>query len=86
MLACIDLGSNSFHLLIAEQRRGRIKIVERLSEKIQLGENIGSSGNISQKAYQRGMACLHRFKLLMRQKIKINKNIPGIIRSFLVGL
>ena len=67
MLACIDLGSNSFHLLIAEQRRGRIKIVERLSEKIQLGENIGSSANISQKAYQRGMACLHRFKLLMRQ-------------------
>ena len=42
-------------------------IIERLSEKVQLGENIGGTGNISQQAYQRGMACLHRFKLLMRQ-------------------
>ena len=67
MHACIDLGSNSFHLLIGEWKKGRISIVERLSEKVQLGENVGSTGNISQQAYQRGMASLHRFKLLMRQ-------------------
>ena len=67
MHACIDLGSNSFHLLIGEWKKDRIAIVERLSEKVQLGENVGSTGNISQQAYQRGMACLHRFKLLMRQ-------------------
>ena len=67
MHACIDLGSNSFHILIGEWKKGRITVVERLSEKVQLGENVASSGNISQQAYQRGMACLHRFKLLMRQ-------------------
>jgi exopolyphosphatase/guanosine-5'-triphosphate,3'-diphosphate pyrophosphatase len=67
MLACIDLGSNSFHLLIVERRRGRIKIIERLSEKVQLGESVSSARNISQLAHQRGMHCLHRFKLLMRQ-------------------
>ena len=67
MHACIDLGSNSFHLLIGEWQEGRLTIIERLSEKVQLGENIGGTGNISQQAYQRGMACLHRFKLLMRQ-------------------
>ena len=67
MHACIDLGSNSFHILIGELTKGRVTIVERLSEKVQLGENVASTGNISQQAYQRGMACLHRFKLLMRQ-------------------
>ena len=67
MYACIDLGSNSFHILVGEWKKGRITVVERLSEKVQLGENVASSGNISQQAYQRGMACLHRFKLLMRQ-------------------
>ena len=67
MHACIDLGSNSFHILIGEWKKGRITIVERLSEKVQLGEKVASTGNISQQAYQRGMACLHRFKLLMRQ-------------------
>lgn len=67
MYACIDLGSNSFHLLIGEWDKGRIRIIERLSEKVQLGANINSTGKISPRSYQRGMACLHRFKLLMRQ-------------------
>ncbi len=67
MHACIDLGSNSFHLLIGEWDEGKIKIVERLSEKVQLGENVGRSGEISPAAFTRGVNCLKRFKLLMRQ-------------------
>lgn len=67
MHACIDLGSNSFHLLIGEWQEGKIKIVERLSEKVQLGENVGHSGSISGAAFTRGVNCLRRFKLLMRQ-------------------
>ncbi len=67
MHACIDLGSNSFHLLIGEWEDGKIKIVERLSEKVQLGENVGRSGEISAAAFTRGVNCLRRFKLLMRQ-------------------
>lgn len=65
MHACIDLGSNSFHLLIGEWDRGRIKIIERLSEKVQLGENVRASGVISPAAFDRGINCLKRFKSLM---------------------
>ena len=67
MLACIDLGSNSFHLLIGEWQYGRIKIVERLSEKVQLGENVNQTGSISLAAFERGLACLRRFAHLMAQ-------------------
>ena len=67
MHACIDLGSNSFHLLIGEWEDGRIRIIERLSEKVQLGENVSSTGRISPEAFERGISCLHRFKLLMKQ-------------------
>lgn len=67
MHACIDLGSNSFHLLIGEWDDGKIKIVERLSEKVQLGENAARTGEISPAAFTRGVNCLRRFKLLMRQ-------------------
>ncbi|MDD9894186.1 MAG: exopolyphosphatase, partial [Gammaproteobacteria bacterium] len=67
MHTCIDLGSNSFHLLIGEWEDGRIEIVERLSEKVQLGENVNSTGRISPDAFERGLSCLHRFKLLMKQ-------------------
>ena len=67
MLGCIDLGSNSFHLLLAEPSGGGFKIVERLSEKVQLGENLGVTGKITSQSFERGLDCLHRFKLLMRQ-------------------
>ncbi len=61
MHACIDLGSNSFHLLIGEWKQGKIEIVERLSEKVQLGENVRQTGRISPAAFERGLACLRRF-------------------------
>lgn len=67
MHACIDLGSNSFHLLIGEWDQGRIKIIERLSEKVQLGENVRATGEISPEAFTRGIDCLKRFKELMIQ-------------------
>lgn len=65
MYACLDLGSNSFHLLIGEWVDGRIQIIERCSEKVQLGENVGATGAISPQAFQRGLECLEHFKLLM---------------------
>jgi len=67
MYACIDLGSNSFHLLIGEWVDGRIQIVERCSEKVQLGESVRASGIISDAAFQRGISCLTQFKSLMNQ-------------------
>lgn len=67
MYACIDLGSNSFHLLIGEWDDGRIRIVERCSEKVQLGEAVVTTGLISDAAFQRGLACLENFRALMRR-------------------
>ena len=66
MHACIDLGSNSFHLLIGEWDNGKIQIIERLSDKVQLGENVRGTGVISPQAFARGLSCLHRFKALMQ--------------------
>jgi exopolyphosphatase/guanosine-5'-triphosphate,3'-diphosphate pyrophosphatase len=62
MYACVDLGSNSFHLLIARWSDGKAEIVERFSEKIQLGENVTATGLISPQAFQRGVECLIRFQ------------------------
>lgn len=67
MYACIDLGSNSFHLLIGEWLDGKIEIVERCSEKVQLGEAVHVTGSISAEAFQRGILCLQHFKSLMDQ-------------------
>ena len=51
MYACIDLGSNSFHLLIAEWQDGKSQIVERFSHIVQLGEGVAITGEISPAAF-----------------------------------
>lgn len=74
MYAVIDLGSNSFHLLIVELKRQQISVVGRCSEKVQLAEGLDSTGCIGSDAMERGLQCLHRFKTILQdhpiEKIK----------------
>ncbi|MFK7864900.1 MAG: hypothetical protein AB8B95_11825 [Pseudohongiellaceae bacterium] len=65
MHACIDLGSNSFHLLIGEWENNKIRILERCSDKVQLGEDVRATGVISEAAFSRGLESLKHFKTLM---------------------
>ncbi|MFT6093752.1 MAG: exopolyphosphatase/guanosine-5'-triphosphate,3'-diphosphate pyrophosphatase [Pseudohongiellaceae bacterium] len=67
MYACIDLGSNSFHLLVGEWDNGKIRILERCSDKVQLGEDVRATGVISPAAFERGLTSLKHFKFLMDQ-------------------
>lgn len=67
MYACIDLGSNSFHLLIGEWDKGKIRILERCSDKVQLGEDVRATSIISPAAFERGLISLKHFKSLMDQ-------------------
>jgi exopolyphosphatase/guanosine-5'-triphosphate,3'-diphosphate pyrophosphatase len=67
MYACIDLGSNSFHLLVGEWDNGKIRILERCSDKVQLGEDVRATGVISSAAFERGLTSLKHFKVLMDQ-------------------
>src|SRR5690606_4614800 len=61
MYACIDLGSNSFHLLIAEWQDEQSQIVERFSHIVQLGEGVALTGEISPAAFARGLQSLREF-------------------------
>ncbi len=60
-LAAIDLGSNSFHLVVAREEQGEIRVVEKLGEKVQLAAGIGPDKKLSEDAILRGLACLERF-------------------------
>ncbi|MFM1897697.1 MAG: exopolyphosphatase [Pseudomonadota bacterium] len=65
MYACIDLGSNSFHLLIAEKRKGKVLLIERCSDKVQIGEGVQVTGQISPAAFERGLQSLRHFQSLI---------------------
>lgn len=64
LLAAIDLGSNSFHLIITKVEHGEMRTVEALAEKVQLGAGL-QDGCLSAEAIERGLECLTRFAQLL---------------------
>lgn len=73
LLAAVDLGSNSFHMVIARVEHGEVRPVERLAETVQLAAGL-KDGLLSDDAIARGLACLAGF----RQALNILK--PDLVR------
>ncbi len=75
LLAAIDLGSNSFHMVVARVTDGELKPLDVMSEKVQLGAGIDARGMLDDDAQQRGFDCLSRFAQrvaeLPRESIRI---------------
>lgn len=65
MYAVIDLGSNSFHLLIAQANGRGFTLVDRCSEKIQLADGLSRDGTLNPPAINRGLNCLRLFKRIL---------------------
>ncbi|MFF7707410.1 exopolyphosphatase [Pseudomonas sp. NPDC007930] len=65
LIAAIDLGSNSFHMVVAKPHQGDIRILERLGEKVQLAAGIDENRQLTEEAMQRGLDCLKRFAQLI---------------------
>ncbi len=61
LVAAIDLGSNSFHMIIARPDEHEVRPVERFGEKIQLAAGLDQNGNLSGEAIERGLSCLSKF-------------------------
>lgn len=66
-LATIDLGSNSFHLLIAETREGQLQLVARHGVTVQLGAGLDDTNHLDEATLQRALTGLARFLPLLKQ-------------------
>lgn len=60
-LAAIDLGSNSFHLVVARIEEGHVHILDSLKEMVRLGGGLDQNGRLSEEARIRALSCLDRF-------------------------
>jgi exopolyphosphatase/guanosine-5'-triphosphate,3'-diphosphate pyrophosphatase len=61
IIAAVDLGSNSFHMIVGELRHGQLAILDRIRETVRLAEGLSAKGDISPDARQRALDCLARF-------------------------
>lgn len=67
LLAAVDLGSNSFHMIIARLRDGQFQILDRLREMVQLRAGLDKENRLSVEAQDRAIACLERFGQRVRE-------------------
>jgi exopolyphosphatase / guanosine-5'-triphosphate,3'-diphosphate pyrophosphatase len=61
LLAAIDLGSNSFHMVVARYVLGQLRTVDRLREMVRLAEGLDGKGGLTTEVRQRALDCLARF-------------------------
>jgi exopolyphosphatase/guanosine-5'-triphosphate,3'-diphosphate pyrophosphatase len=66
VLAAVDLGSNSFHMVVARHEHGQLVIIDRLREMVRLAEGIDDDGRLDKVVSGRALACLTRFGQRLR--------------------
>ena len=66
VFAAVDLGSNSFHLIVAQLTHGQLTILDRLRETVRLSEGLDDQKFLRSDVQQRALDCLHRFGQRLR--------------------
>ncbi|RZL48515.1 MAG: exopolyphosphatase [Pedobacter sp.] len=86
-IAAIDLGTNTFHLIIAEQNGPDLKIIYKTNQPVKLGEDITKDNLIIPAAFKRGITCLQEFKteLDKHEIIALKATATSGVRSALNG-
>ena len=59
--AVVDLGSNSFHLLVTDLTDNNIETVSKVKRKVRLAAGLNNQNELSDEAIERGLDCLTLF-------------------------
>jgi len=76
-LAAVDLGSNSFHLLLARLHGDEPVTVDRLREQVQIASGLGADRRLSAEAIERALDCLRRFGQRLRDLGEVRVRAVG---------
>ena len=61
LYAAIDLGSNSFHMLVVREVAGALRTVTKVKRKVRLAAGLDPEFRLSRAAMERGWDCLRLF-------------------------
>ena len=64
--AAVDLGSNSFHLMISRYQHGEFTVVDRQREVVRLAGGLDEDNILNEEVSARALACMRRFGQLIR--------------------
>ena len=61
IFAAVDLGSNSFHLIVVRVQGDSVQVIDRMREMVRLGAGLDPRNNLLPEARLRALDCLRRF-------------------------
>ncbi len=61
LYAAVDLGSNSFHMIVARLDNGQLRVIDRIKDMVRLGGGLGRDGQLDPETRERALASLSRF-------------------------
>lgn len=61
LIATVDLGSNSFHMVVAKVIHEEVRILDKLGEKVQLAAGLNKDKYLDEVSQKRAFDCLARF-------------------------
>lgn len=65
-VAAVDLGSNSFHMMVARAKGSDLQVIDRLREPVRLAAGLDADRRLHPEAQARALACLQRFGQRLR--------------------
>ena len=75
--AAVDLGSNSFHMIVASYSNRRITIIDRIKKMIQLAAGLDEDDNLTESSMLRALECLEEFGQRIREIPRANVRVVG---------
>jgi exopolyphosphatase/guanosine-5'-triphosphate,3'-diphosphate pyrophosphatase len=76
-IAAIDLGSNSFHLIVARVIEGHLQIIDRIKDTVRLGEGLTADKHLEPQVAERALECLQRYAQRLRPLPAENIRVVG---------
>ncbi len=76
-VAAVDLGSNSFHMVIARIVNGEPVVVDRIREPVRLAGGLSEDDVLDEESQQRALSCLARFAQRIRETPNIRVRAVG---------
>ena len=93
LYAVIDLGSNSFHMLVVRKVANRLQTVAKIKRKVRLAAGLNADNELDQAALDRGWDCLQLFaeqlqdiptaniRIIGTATLRLAKNVADFIKQ-----
>jgi exopolyphosphatase/guanosine-5'-triphosphate,3'-diphosphate pyrophosphatase len=61
LMAAVDIGSNSFHMVVARMEHGEPRVIDRLRDSVRMAAGLRADGTLDAEHRARALNCLAKF-------------------------